>query len=81
MPQRDQIETVPARSVWARNTRKRSMLCPAKPSRAGSRVTVAMTITATTTAAPMPMTATIGMPEMARPRMAITTVPPAMITA
>ena len=40
-----------------------------------------MTITATTTAAPMPMTATMGMPEMAKPRMAITTVPPAMITA
>ena len=29
----------------------------------------------------MPMIATIGMPAMARPRMAMTTVPPAMMTA
>ena len=42
---------------------------------------VASTMTATTRAAPMPMSVTTGIPEMARPRMAMTTVPPAKITA
>ena len=42
---------------------------------------VASTMTATTRAEPKPIVVTIGMPAMASPRMAMTTVPPAMITA
>jgi hypothetical protein len=48
---------------------------------AGSNVTAATTITATVIAAPTPMNVTSGMPAIARPRIAITTVVPATITA
>ncbi len=57
------------------------MRCPAKPSRAGSSVRARATITATAPADTRPMIVTAGMPAMARPMMAMTTVVPANSTA
>ncbi len=57
------------------------MLWPAKPMSAGSSVSEAITMIATTIAAPKPMNVTNGMPATASPRIAMTTVPPAMTTA
>ena len=57
------------------------MRCPANPSRAGNSVSEMATITATVRAAIRPMTVTAGMPAMARPQMAMTTVAPANSTA
>ena len=54
-----------------------SILCPAKPSSAGSSVSATATITATVSPAVSPMTVTSGMPAIARPQIAITTVMPA----
>ena len=47
---------------------------------AGSSVSAATTMIATTIAAPTPMYVTNGMPATARPRIAMTTVPPAITT-
>ena len=82
-PQRVQVERA-GPAPWSRRRRagrrSRSMRRPATPSRAGSRVTAASTATATTTAVASPMAPTKGMPVSHRPRMAMTTVPPAKTT-
>jgi hypothetical protein len=57
------------------------MPSPAKPSRAGSRVIEASTITATTIAADAPMMVAAGIPATTSPPMAMMTVPPAKTTA
>jgi len=50
------------------------------PSRAGNRVMAATIVTATMTAAPQPIMASIGMPETCTPTMARMTVAPANTT-
>ena len=57
------------------------MRVPASPSSAGSNVSAASIITATTIAAVKPRTATYGMPEISSPQIAMTTVVPANRTA
>ena len=54
---------------------------PASPRNAGSKVTEAATMIRTTTEMATPTAVMNGMPATARPRIAITTVPPAKITA
>ncbi len=56
-------------------------LCPAKPSRAGRRVSETTTITATVSEQAIAIAVTIGIPAIARPRIAIITVIPANSTA
>ena len=57
------------------------MCSPAKPSNAGSSVNDTATMTATVRADINPIRVTIGMPAMASPQIAITTVMPAKSTA
>jgi hypothetical protein len=58
-----------------------STFSPTKPSRAGSRVSDATMVTATTVAAPMASPFTKLMPMMSMPRREMTTVVPAKVTA
>ena len=57
------------------------MLVPTKPSSAGSRVTAASTVTATTDAAPMPSPLMKASPIASMPSRAMMTVSPANTTA
>ena len=57
------------------------MFLPTAPITAGSNEIAASIITTTTSAAMYPSFATYGMPEIARPQIAITTVHPANSTA
>ena len=59
----------------------RLIRCPARPRNAGSSVTDATTMMRTMAAVAMPAAVMNGMPATARPRIAMTTVPPAKITA
>jgi hypothetical protein len=82
-PQRCQIDSRPGAATPPRvpGTRQESILRPAKPSRAGSRVSASVTITATVMPAMRPMIVIAVMPPMASPEMAMITVTPANSTA
>jgi len=56
------------------------ILRPTRPSKPGSRVTAAITTTATMSADPQPIVVVIGMPATCRPPIATTTVMPANST-
>ena len=60
--------------------RSRSIQGPARASSAGSSVTAAATMTSTITEMATPAAVTNGMPATARPRIAMSTVPPANTT-
>ena len=68
-------------SLNANGNRKLSILCPAKPNKAGSNVSAARIITPTPIAAATPSVRTSGIGTSSKPRSAIATVMPANIAA
>ncbi len=66
--------------TW-RRVRRPTIRRPAKPSSAGSSVSASATMTSTVSPDISPIVVTIGMPAIAKPQMAITTVMPAKVTA